>query len=220
MIAAVLGALAASGQPASIDHVLLGVSDLDAAVRDFERKTGVKPQYGGSHPGAGTRNALVSLGRGTYLELIAPDPAQDTSKGFAAVLRAFKRPTPVGWAIRTSDAAALRSRLGKAGYKPGGIDPGSRKRPDGVRLSWATFELDGLDESVEPFFIQWRTAQHPSLPAPPGCRLVALHVRTPQAGPIIRLKRTLGLVVDVKQAAKSSLSLDLNCPKGRVSYRN
>lgn len=55
---------------------------------------------GGSHPGVGIRNALLSLGDGAYLEIIAPDPKQAPGElgSFLAKLRAMR---PVGWALQT-----------------------------------------------------------------------------------------------------------------------
>ena len=58
------GAVAPAAQ---VDHILLGIDDLDRGMEQFEKLTGVRPVYGGKHP-RGTHNALVSLGNGTYLE--------------------------------------------------------------------------------------------------------------------------------------------------------
>lgn len=83
-----------SPQPvAQLDHLVVGVADLEAASAAFEASTGVKPVFGGEHPGRGTHNALASLGGGLYLELIAVKPGGESPE-FAS-LRSLTEPTPM-----------------------------------------------------------------------------------------------------------------------------
>jgi hypothetical protein len=204
----------------SVDHLLLGVADLDAGISWFEARTGVRARIGGSHPGMGTRNALVSLGSRQYLEIIAPDPAQ-SAFNFNIDLRALAAPRLVTWAVFTPDidaavAAARRDKLEIFGPRDG-----SRKRPDGSLLRWRSAgvvaSLAEADVDPVPFFIQWAAdSRHPSTDAPPGCRLAELAIAGPDPARLEAVLASLGIDAIVTQAAHASLTATLHTPKGSV----
>jgi hypothetical protein len=124
----------------AFDHILLGASDLDAGIRWVEERTGVRAQFGGNHPGGGTRNALLSLGTGHYLEIIAPDPAQSNAADRLG-LRQLSSHRIVRWAIHTEDIAAAKHAAEAAGIKTTGPQAGSRQRPDGELLRWQVLDI-------------------------------------------------------------------------------
>lgn len=199
-----------------IDHILLGAADLDAAVDHFERVTGVRPAYGGKHP-AGTHNALVSLGAGLYLELLAPQPGKIPT-GYREFLSASEAPTPVGWAVATDDLGALRARLVGAGFSPTEPEAGSRVTPTGETLRWKMCGLESAPAGA-PFLIEWGdSSPHPSSMAPPGCRLERWVVESPDHESLQRLATELGLGVSLDRAANVALHLVLSCPQGLVSF--
>jgi len=113
-----------------LDHLILGINDLQRGVAAFNRFTDVTPQPGGEHPGRGTHNALVSLGDGRYLEIVAPISTHPDST--LADLSAMKELTPMGWALHTHDISALVTRLRANGFTISDPAAGSRHRPDGT----------------------------------------------------------------------------------------
>src|SRR6202050_48882 len=124
----------------AFDHILLGAPDLDVGIRWVEERTGVRAKFGGNHPGAGTRNALLSLGTRHYLEIIAPDPAQPSAPDVRK-LRQLSSPSIIQWAIHTEDIAAAKRLVEAAGIKTVGPQPGSRQRPDGKVLRAQKHEI-------------------------------------------------------------------------------
>src|SRR5206468_5457227 len=133
-----------------------GAADLDRGIAWVERTTGVKPIVGGTHPGAGTQNALISLGGRQYLELIAPDPLQK-AYNFHIDVRTLSEPRLITWAARTTDINAVAKMARDAGQQIFGPRDGSRARPDGTLLKWKSLgvlnKLGQPDVEPIPFFI-------------------------------------------------------------------
>ena len=203
-----------------IDHIILGAADLDRGVDEMERRTGVRAVYGGAHPGRGTRNALLSLGPSLYVEILAPDPGQSVAGPDLDELRKLPGLTPVGWAVHTGDAEALRRRLESHGLRVSPATPGSRARPDGSLLEWATFAITEPDHELAPFFIRWADmSRHPAITSPSGCSLKSLAIAAADPAPLRSILAPLRLPVRVKQAPLPRLSVALSCPRGKVIFQ-
>jgi hypothetical protein len=212
-IAAIAGSAASAAQ---IDHVMLGIDDLDRGVQAFEAATGVKPVYGGKHPG-GTHNALVSLGDGIYLEILAVQQGVTVQEDYAH-LKQIKTLTPIGWAVSSKDSAQLRNRLSAAGIAMSEPVDGSRTTPQGSRLSWQSFLLKESSSEV-PFFIMWsEQTAHPSTTSPSGCKLQQWRIASPRVKDLEQLRQALDLRVAVAEAKVASMRLSLACSNGAVTF--
>ncbi|MFW6088626.1 MAG: VOC family protein [Gemmatimonadota bacterium] len=168
----------------AIDHVLLGVPDLEAGMDRVERLLGTRPAPGGRHPDFGTHNALLSLSPACYLEVIAPDPELPTpDRGIGFGLDGLEEPRLVSWALRHPEVDAVAGRAGL-----GRVETGSRERGDGRTLRWRL--TDPYAErmgGVIPFLIDWGETAHPAASAPPGGRLVDLRVEHPSPDEVRRV---------------------------------
>ena len=197
-----------------LDHIIVGINDLDQGVAWVEQRTGVRAAYGGVHPGRGTRNALLSLGADCYLEIIAPDPGQSAPTWFPQVL-AMPEPRLIAWAVHTSNLAALAQIALAAGLAIDGPHDGARSRPDGEMLSWKLFHLRDDRGGLLPFFIEWGLdSQHPSADAPPGCTLEHFQLQSPDAPGLKQACQSLAVEIVVKAAGTSSMQVRIASPKG------
>jgi hypothetical protein len=217
MVAPRLAWPAPGNVPESLDHIILGCNDLDAGVEYVYQRTGVRAAPGGVHPGAGTKNALLSLGTLRYLEIIAPDPAQPASTDPRDVA-SLKNPALVGWAIHQHDVKKFAAVLQADGVDCVGPKPGSRARPDGTTLRWASLTLEDDKDGVLPFFIEWDSnSLHPSVDAPAGCRLTDLWITTPDPARLKALSAKLQLGVQIRQSNELRLAATILGPKGSLS---
>ncbi len=203
-----------------LDHLVYGVPDLEAGVEDLTRRTGIRATAGGRHQGRGTHNALLGLGPGSYLELIAPDPGQPTPpqpRRFG--LDRLGQPRLVAWAIRVQDIEAEVRRARRGGYDPGPVERMSRDRPDGLRLEWRlTPELPELP-SLVPFLIDWGSSPHPSQSASPGLHLRELRGQHPDPEPVRQRLLALGVHLPVDRGPAPALIATLETPQGPVQLR-
>jgi hypothetical protein len=199
----------------AFDHILLGVSDLEAGIRRIEEETGVRAKLGGAHPGRGTRNALLSLGRLHYLEIIAPDPAQGDHPDELGLAQ-LSSPRIVQWAIHTEDIAAVKHIAEAAGIKTIGPQPGSRQRPDGKRLQWQTLGIEETTPLV-PFFIQWEVGSpHPSSDAPQLGAAKSLRFETPQPEELRRILQGVAIKADISKSDSPRIKLTVQTERGAI----
>ena len=135
-----------------LDHVLIAVTDLDAAARDFESRHRLASIDGGRHPDFGTANRIIPLGS-SYLELVAvvdPGAAAASSFGWWVDRGATDEGTLIGWAVRTGALVEVANRIELP------IRSGSRVTPSGAELRWRSAGIDeAIAEPCLPFFIEW-----------------------------------------------------------------
>ncbi|MEA2559974.1 MAG: hypothetical protein QOH06_1478 [Acidobacteriota bacterium] len=199
---------------AAIDHLIVGIADLDEGIRLFAELTGVTAERGGQHPGRGTQNALLSLGPQTYLEIIAPVAGPAPEMEF---LSNMKELMPIGWAIGTTDLDATKGRLEAAGFQVTPPRAGSRVRPDGQRLEWRAAGLAGVPGQLTPFLIEWSAqTRHPATTSPKGCTLESMEIHAPKVEELAKLVAELRLAAVVREGSDEDLAFTLVCPAGRV----
>ena len=120
-----------------LDHLVYATPDLAVGIDTAERLFGVRASPGGQHPGEGTRNALIALGPTSYFEIIGPDPEQPKPKRARRFgIDEIRAPRLTTWVAKGADLEKFASDAAARGVNLGAVISGSRKRPDGVVLSW------------------------------------------------------------------------------------
>jgi hypothetical protein len=202
----------------AVDHLVYGVPDLSAGIDAMERLLGVRATPGGKHTGGGTHNALLSLGRTSYLEIIAPDPEQpEPAMPRPFGLDSLRQPGLVTWALRVQDLEARVKAAREAGYDPGPVLEMSRTRPDGTELRWRlAFSAHAPGDGVVPFLIEWAPGEHPAQTSPAGCTLVEGEAEHPHPEKVQPMLEALGVELAVNEGGRPALIATIDCPRGRV----
>ncbi|PSL08373.1 glyoxalase-like protein [Haloactinopolyspora alba] len=160
-----------------LDHVsyAAGPDGLDGTARALADRLGAELVDGGIHPRFGTRNRVLPLADGHYLEVVGVldhPAADDVPFGQAVRARSETGGGWLGWVVAVDDLAPVETRLGRAAVQ------GNRKRPDGFELLWKQIGVKGLMNDPQlPFFVHWESdrAEHPSKGAD-DVRLVSIEI--------------------------------------------
>lgn len=147
-----------------LDHLSFaaGPEGLDATAQRLGDLLGAAFIDGGFHPRFGTRNKILPLTDGQYVEVVEvlDHPAADKAPfGQAVRARSADGGGWLGWVVAVDDIGPLEERLGRAA-----VD-GHRYLPDGTRLFWQQLGVKGLQSDPQlPFFVHWQSdrAIHPS----------------------------------------------------------
>ncbi len=199
----------------TLDHIAIAATRLGEGIDYVEEKLGVRMPLGGKHPVMNTHNAVLRLGDGMYLEVIAIDPEAEPAKrprwfGLdEARLQsrlAATGPSLVAWIVRSDDLAATlaasKGVLGNAiSMTRGTMTWQIGVTPDGQP------GLGGL----MPVAIQWPSGEHPTQRMPDaGVRFGGLTLRAPKPEPLRAALAQIGAdkLADIKPYRRTSLPLE------------
>lgn len=204
-----------------VDHLVYATPDLNRGIEQIEKLLGVRATAGGQHPRWGTRNALIALGPNSYLEILAPDPEQPVPQEPRPFgLDELNESRLVAWFINTRDLSQLRAEAVRKGVPLGEVKSGSRRRPDGVELSWQFTDPGVLvADGIVPFLINWGDSPHPAGTAASGAELVSLRAEHPDVRTVRGMLRHIGIDLPVKQGVRAALIAVIEGPQGRLELR-
>jgi catechol 2,3-dioxygenase-like lactoylglutathione lyase family enzyme len=138
----------------ALDHLIIAVSDLDAAEKNYTKIFGVKPVWRGEHKELGTENSLFNF-QNTYFELLA---AKGEGLG-AALVNHYLQETGeglIGIVLGTEDIDECYKSLKSKGYALGEISAGEGINfKDGAIREWKNLFLPPeLTRGIFAFIIQ------------------------------------------------------------------
>lgn len=148
-----------------LDHLSFaaGHEGLEGTSQRLSALLGAPFEDGGFHPRFGTRNRILPLAHGQYLEVVEvlDHPAADKAPfGQAVRARSETGGGWLGWCVATDELQTVEQRLGRAAVT------GNRHLPDGDLLEWQQIGVKGMQSDPQlPFFVHWLSGQasHPSV---------------------------------------------------------
>ncbi|MDO6515664.1 VOC family protein [Zobellia uliginosa] len=203
-----------------LDHIVYTVRDLDAAILTLEKKLGVQAIFGGYHATQGTKNALINLDKGSYLELLAADESnQNIAPPRWMGVDMLTKDQITRWALKSEQLKKDADILGQYKAKMGNIGAGSRHTTEGTLLKWQLIlPLPTPEVELVPFMVDWsQTETHPHEALPNmGCKLIELYGTHPNPDLLANIFTELGVRFRIERDKNTSLKAIIQSPKGIV----
>ena len=134
-----------------IDHVIYGVRDLDGALDRFSAELGLEPIARASHHAWGTHNAVIPVGFGQFIELLAiANPSSGTALVNALGTLLARGDRMAGVCLRPVDFDGTVERLSLKVIRG--------ERDEGDRVLGFRRTVVEADPAL-PFFIDWQGAE-------------------------------------------------------------
>jgi len=136
----------------ALDHIIIGVNDLEQATEIFAEKLGLLASGGGMHPTGGTANRIIVIGD-TYLELITVrEPAEAQQ---SLLDRLAKDDGYLNFVLTSNDIEADSAAMRRRGVAIIGPNPGQLNAATGRSRAWSRTDVQQPDLAQHyPFLIQ------------------------------------------------------------------
>src|SRR6266566_1623031 len=126
----------------AIDHIIIGVNNLEQAATQFSQQLGLAVSGGGIHPTGGTANRIIVIGD-TYLELIAihnPAEAQQSMLDRLAIHEGY-----LNFVLASNDIEADSTALINRSILVHGPTSGLLMTDDGRARGWSRTNIERPD---------------------------------------------------------------------------
>jgi len=136
----------------ALDHIIIGVNNLEQATQIFAENLGLLASGGGNHPSGGTANRIIVIGD-TYLELInVRDPVEAQQ---SMLDRLAKGDGYLNFVLTSNDIEADSAAMRRRGVAIIGPNPGQLNASGGRSRAWSRIDVQQPDLTQHyPFLIQ------------------------------------------------------------------
>jgi Glyoxalase-like domain len=206
----------------ALDHVLLGTSDMDAALSTFEKLTGHRPIYVVSLNGLGTKSARIAFEEGCcFLEIVAPDPKQSSTstelKSYLSTLEAGAL-VPLHYAVRRNNAKEFCEALDKL-VTVDAITMVSHYK--GEPWNWDMVILDDSSSSQDgymPLMVDWGKGHHAAGRLPIVADKATVTVSAPSSHKMHKVLRTVDVNDENEVPKVTNLTILVGEPSFTLSF--